>query len=589
MRKLLLLAGILLLALAAGAYFFLRPSHRVPGNKSLGNIGANADLSAHSRDFQQKVYQVTDRVYSAVGFGLANAILIKGDTGLIIVDTLESMEGAEKVMARFRQISDLPVAAIIYTHNHTDHILGARAFAGDVPPPVFAHSTLEGRFHRILGKFRPIIGQRSMRMFGNHLDQQGVVNAGIGPFLGIGENSTLGFLAPTQTFDDRLSVTVAGVSLTLIHAPGETDDQIYVWLPDQKVLCCGDNFYNSFPNLYTIRGTPYRSLESWYKSVDIMRDLAPEHLVPSHGPPVSGQETIGEILINYRDAIQYVHDQGIRAINKGLTPDEVVASVHLPPRLANLPYLQEYYGKVSWALRSLFSGNLGWFNGDGADLQPLSRTDRAKLWADVAGGPDALLAHARRRLDAKDFQAALELSGQVLLLSPDSRDAADIRIRAETALGSAEQNANARHYYLTEALELRDDFTAGRREAKASPDFLAELPLDLFFDSLAVNLDPEKSADLDQVVGIHFADTGDDFTVHVRRGVAEIRRGNLPENPDILVTADSLPFKQMLARAKNPVTTLAGFSYKTGNAVSFGKFMALFQPAEGKAPFRGER
>jgi glyoxylase-like metal-dependent hydrolase (beta-lactamase superfamily II) len=40
----------------------------------------------------------------------------------------------------------------------------------------------------------------------------------------------------------------------LVHAPGETDDQVVVFLPADRVLFAADNFYEAFPNLYAIRG-----------------------------------------------------------------------------------------------------------------------------------------------------------------------------------------------------------------------------------------------------------------------------------------------------------------------------------------------
>ena len=50
-----------------------------------------------------------------------------------------------------------------------------------------------------------------------------------------------------------------------------------------------------------------------------------------------------------RDAIQFVHDQTVRLMNKGLAPREIAARVKLPPHLATHPYLIEYYGTVEWS------------------------------------------------------------------------------------------------------------------------------------------------------------------------------------------------------------------------------------------------
>ncbi|HAN26435.1 MAG TPA: MBL fold metallo-hydrolase, partial [Haliea salexigens] len=97
-----------------------------------------------------------------------------------------------------------------------------------------------------------------------------------------------------------------------MHAPGETDDQLLVWLPDERVLLPGDNVYKAFPNLYTIRGTRYRDVMQWAHSVRLMRSLGAEHLIPSHTRPVSGAKAVDDILQVYGDAIQFVHDQTVR-------------------------------------------------------------------------------------------------------------------------------------------------------------------------------------------------------------------------------------------------------------------------------------
>jgi len=62
---------------------------------------------------------------------------------------------------------------------------------------------------------------------------------------------------------DRQRIEIEGVSIDLVAGTGETYDQIYVWLPEERVAFAGDNFYKSWPNLYPIRGTPYRDVRQW--------------------------------------------------------------------------------------------------------------------------------------------------------------------------------------------------------------------------------------------------------------------------------------------------------------------------------------
>ena len=58
--------------------------------------------------------------------------------------------------------------------------------------------------------------------------------------------------------------------------------------------------------------------------------------------------TVILILISVYD-YQFVHDQTVRLMNKGLAPREIAARVKLPPHLATHPYLIEYYGTVEWS------------------------------------------------------------------------------------------------------------------------------------------------------------------------------------------------------------------------------------------------
>ena len=73
-------------------------------------------------------------------------------------------------------------------------------------------------------------------------------------------------------------------------------DQSIIFIVEKSVLFCGDNFYQAFPNLYTIRGTPARDPKLWSESVRLMESYNAEHLVGSHTRPISGVTKISKIL-----------------------------------------------------------------------------------------------------------------------------------------------------------------------------------------------------------------------------------------------------------------------------------------------------
>ena len=565
----------------------------LPQDRAWAHPSVAPSLDAHTREFERRVYKVTDGVYQAVGYALANSIMIEGDDGIVIVDVTESVETAREVLAAFRQLTDKPIKALIYTHNHADHVLGGKGFlteeeAGEIP--VYAHDTTNYYINRFGGIIRPIVETRSARMFGTRLPEgpAGVVNAGIGPFLaanGGRRGGTVGLIRPTHTFSERLELEIAGVEMELVHAPGETNDQLFVWLPKQRVLLPGDNIYKAFPNLYTIRGTLYRDPLKWVDSLDKMRALKPAFIAPSHTRPISGEAKVAEILTAYRDAIQYVHDQTIRWMNAGLTPDEIVERVVLPAHLKNHPFLLEHYGTVAWSVRSIFSGYLGWFNGDAASLNAVAPRERARRTVELAGGRDRALAFVKRAITDRDYAWAAELAGHLVNLDDSDRRARNLKAEAFEHLAALSVSANGRHFYLTQALELRDEIeiTEDRDYTPDRVDFAKSMPIGQMLKSLPVNLNAEEALDINQTVELAFDDIDEIYSVIIRRGVAELRRGKSAD-ADLRVKVSSSAWADILLGTRSVPAALVKGDVKLENRITdvpaFISFLLLFKPVE---------
>ena len=132
---------------------------------------------------------------------------------------------------------------------------------------------LEARHARAEPAMRRIENQRANRQFGRDVPLGDLPCSAIGARLDVDGALRTGARLPTKTFSGRHTLKVGGTTFELVAAPGETDDQLFVYMPKEKLLLPGDNWYAAFPNLYTIRGTAPRSVESWVKSLDAMRAL----------------------------------------------------------------------------------------------------------------------------------------------------------------------------------------------------------------------------------------------------------------------------------------------------------------------------
>ncbi len=424
---------------------------------------AEARLAALNPDLEPHFEELVDGVYVASGYGVSTIGFIVGDDGIVAIDAGAAQVTTAKALEELRTYSDAPVVAVILTHGHGDHTGGLPAFLEPgQTPQVWARANfgVEGSAFAESGITYAAV--RGRRQAGFLLPMEMRINNGIAPAMPPGGGAPRGFqteskeVQPDRLFaEDRIELHIGGVTLQLVAAPGETDDQLYVWYPEGRVIFSGDNLYKSWPNLYAIRGTPYRDVKKWSDAVNMMLGENPEFLVPGHTRAISGADQVAGVLATYRDGIRHVFDKTIEGINLGMTPDELVEYAKLPESLAGHPYLQPYYGHPDWAVRSIFTGYLGWFDGNPTNLHRYSTKDHARRVASLAGGVDRLLEEADSALNEGDAQWAAELCDYLLALGEHEIHAMLIKSSALESLGRNSANALARNYYLTVAQELR--------------------------------------------------------------------------------------------------------------------------------------
>ncbi len=422
-------------------------------------MNPNPELVAQCQQFQKQVIELAPGVYGAIGFSASNVYMLIGTDGLVIVDTTESTRAAENVLIEFRKITDKPVKTIIFTHSHRDHISGATVFAEGGNPEVIASDNFESDLVEVKSphpKPGKALMARTKRQFGMGLsfsDER--VSIGIGPGDRPMEGVGAGYMPPSMTVSDaRTTLQRCGLELELVKAPGETPDHIVVWLANQRILFSGDNFYSAFPNLYAIRGTPYRDFNAWADTLDLLLSFDSEVLAPGHTLPITNAADIKEALTDYRDAINYVVSETVAGMNQQLGPDELAHMVRLPEHLANKPYLKEFYGKVSWSVRAYFAGTLGWFDGNPTNLAKLSPLDAATRIIKLAGGADKALENAQQAASENDHQWVLELTDHLIVANTHTDSAKLLKVSALRALADIEINAPGRNYYLLSAYEI---------------------------------------------------------------------------------------------------------------------------------------
>lgn len=221
-----------------------------------------------------------------------------------------------------------------------------------------------------------------------------------------------------QSFDDSFAFELGGLRFELYSTPGgETIDSCVVWLPEHRTLFTGNLFgplFPHFPNLNTLRGDRYRFVEPYLESLRRVRALEPELLITGHFAPVEGRTLIRACLDRLEQAVDYVHRRTLEGMNGGKDVFTLMREVQLPPEL----YVGQGYGKVSWAVRTIWEQYMGWFRAQAtSELYP---TQPRELYSDLVAlaGPEAVVTLGRAKLEGGDPEAAMILAEAALDHSP---------------------------------------------------------------------------------------------------------------------------------------------------------------------------
>lgn len=555
-----------------------------------------AYLRDHAAYLEEALYQIGDTPvwdYNTPNRGFGNVIMIEGEDGIIIVDTTTAEEHATVAASAFRDVTDKPVRAVIYTHHHVDHISGTGAFisaedaAAGVVKVIAAHNFL-GELEDENQVTAPIMGVRALYMYGQLLDP---VTDGRDYHVSccgytIGANKT-SYIPPNHFVHQNDELTIAGVRLKFLETGGESASHIAIWLPDHGVMLSGDELQGpNFPNLHSLRGTKPRDAIKWIDAIDRMRAVDPAYLVPSHGQPLLSREDIRDTLTLYRDAIQYTHDQSLRLINKGYTPDDLANAITLPASMDRDPWTREMYGTIKHSVREFYVAYISWWNGDPAELDPLPRLDKARRLVDLMGGRERVLAEAERAFEQGDDQWSAELATYLVRMDGKDMQARYLKAAALRRIGYATANTNWRGFYLTAARELEGsvvprDIVLALQKARFNPRDVTSGQL---FNLMRYRVDAGAANASDVKVSYRIRDLEEIYTLHLRNSILDIQ-AQADETADVVLTMDREVLNRLFARQLSYGDAITqGLVEISGSKLALARFGKAFDNDPGQ-PF----
>jgi alkyl sulfatase BDS1-like metallo-beta-lactamase superfamily hydrolase len=547
----------------------------------------NPSLWRQSRlNMSHGLFEVVPGVYQVRGLDIANMTLIEGDTGVIVVDTLTSIEGARAAMALyFKHRGARPVTAVIFTHTHTDHWGGARGVLDDaalasgkvaiIAPNLFMEHAVSENI--IAG---PAMRRRAQYQFGPLLAKgpRGQVDCGLGKSMAAG---AVALLRPTDlimaTGDKR---SIDGLEFEFQMAPNsEAPAEMHFFVPRYKLLNLAENCTHNFHNLLPFRGADVRDALAWSKYLgEALRMWGgkADVMCGQHHWPAWGEERIDTMIRQQRDLYKFAHDQTIRLMNHGLTAAEIAETIRLPASLEGAWHARGYYGHIRHNVKAIYQKYLGWYDANPANLDALPPVEAGKKYVEYMGGAAVILARAAKDFAKGEFRFVAQALSHLVFAEPDHQAARAMLADTFEQLGYAAESATWRNAYLYGAQELRLGLAKTPPPPPIPRETLAALRTEQLWDVLGVRLNGPKAEGKHIELNWNFTDTGETFVLTLENCALTYSEGEQVDSADAGFTLERGTLDEVIARQTSFPEAMGSGKIKTsGNPMRFAELIGL--------------
>jgi alkyl sulfatase BDS1-like metallo-beta-lactamase superfamily hydrolase len=532
------------------------------------------------------LFKVTERLYQYRGYDISNMTIVEGDTGLIVIDPLLTVEAAKGGLELYYQSRPRkPVVAVIYSHSHADHFGGVKGVVSEddvrsgavkiFAPDQFMEFAVSENL--IAGN---AMSRRGWYQFGATLPpgERGQVDTGLGKAVSKG---TFSLIAPTDIIKGEYDTRVIdGVTIEFHNVPGsEAPAEMAMYFPQFRVIDSAEIGTQTMHNLYTIRGAEVRDARAWshYLS-DLLERWGDKSdvLIAQHNWPVWGRDSVAAYLKKQRDLYKFMHDQSARLLNHGLLPAEIAERLKLPPSLAANWSTRGYYGTLSHNAKAVYQKYLGWYDANPAHLAPLPNVEQAKKTIAYMGGADAVIAKAREDFRRGEYRWVASVMSDVVFADPSNKPARDLGADALEQLGYQAEAGTWRNAYLTGAQELRVGLPKTGAVSTVSADFLRGIPTGLLFDFIGVRLNADKAQGKKLSFNWAFTDTNERFVVNLENSALTVVEGKRDPDAHAGLTLKRATLNQIFLKQRGLFDVIkSGDISLEGNPLRLAEFMSL--------------
>ncbi|MDX9968711.1 MAG: MBL fold metallo-hydrolase [Hydrogenophaga sp.] len=256
-------------------------------------FASQADLEDKKITFEQ----LSPHCWAYTAEGDPNSGVIIGDKYIMVSDTTATPAMAKDLIAKIRTVSDKPIKYVLLTHYHAVRVLGASAYQAEGATEVIAS---RGTYELIVERGAQDM-QSEMERF---------------PRLFRGADSVPGLTWPTIVVGDgtpgrqgSIELDLGGVKVQIWHpGMGHTRGDTIAWVEQEKVLFSGDLVE------YEAGGyTGDAQLQEWPATLEALRALEAEALVPGRGEAMKGNANVNKALDYTQRWVTMLYEAGKEA------------------------------------------------------------------------------------------------------------------------------------------------------------------------------------------------------------------------------------------------------------------------------------
>ena len=499
---------------------------------------------------------VPGRIYQVRGYDLANISFIKGDTGWIVFDPLTAKETSRAALELINEkLGARPVVGVVYSHSHVDHFGGVRGVVDEadvvsgkvmlIAPSGFMDAAISENVYSGTAMSRRTQWQYAVLLQRNPF---GHVDQAIGKNVA---NGNTGLIAPNRLIGKNIEeITLDGVTMVFQNAPDtEAPVEMNTWFPQFQAFWSSEVVTGTIHNIYTLRGAAVRNALNWSKEINealYKFGGEAEVMFASHSWPRWGNERIKEVLRTQRDAYANLNNQTLHYVNQGVTINEIHNVYQVPESLQQSWAARSYHGDVQNNVRGVVNRFIGHFDGNPANLIPLSPADSAPLYVEMMGGSAKIIARGRELAAQGKYLEATEILNKLVFAEPKNQPARQLLADVYEQLGYQAESTSVRNTFLQGAFELRNGLPGGLPPRSTTPDVVRAMSTEQWLDFLGISMDPKKAAGLHYTANLITPDNGEKFAIELENATLTNIKGFLAPKPDLTITVNRVDLNRVM-------------------------------------------